>query len=73
LPTTTDIDVERFRADGYLLPGRQLFAPAKLDRLEAIFAEHLAGKGSKLSDELQTGTYATGPCGSAIGLPKELR
>lgn len=54
MTTTTEIDVDRFRADGYLLPGRQLFAPEKLDALEAIFTEHLADKGSKLSDELDT-------------------
>ena len=48
------VDVDRFRADGYLLPQRQLFAPDKLDQLEAIFEEHLAEKGSKLSDELDT-------------------
>jgi ectoine hydroxylase-related dioxygenase (phytanoyl-CoA dioxygenase family) len=52
--TTTDIDVDRFRADGYLLPGRQLFSPERLDALEAIFDEHLADKGAKLSDELDT-------------------
>ena len=52
MPTTTDIDVDRFRADGYLLPGRQLFSPERLDALEAIFIEHLAAKGAKLSDEL---------------------
>jgi hypothetical protein len=50
----TDDDVARFRADGYLLPGRQLFGPEKLDALEEIFNEHLADKGSKLSDELDT-------------------
>ena len=52
--TTTDVDVDRFRADGYLLPGRQLFSPERLDALEAIFTEHLAAKGAKLSDELDT-------------------
>jgi ectoine hydroxylase-related dioxygenase (phytanoyl-CoA dioxygenase family) len=52
--TLTAADVERFRADGYLLPHRQLFSPEKLDALEAIFDEHLADKGDKLSDELDT-------------------
>ena len=52
--TLTDEDVAAFRANGYLLPGRQLFGPEKLDTLEAIFDEHLAEKGSKLSDELDT-------------------
>ena len=54
MTTTTDIDVDRFRAEGYLLPGRQLFSPERLDALEAIFDEHLAAKGAKLSDELDT-------------------
>jgi ectoine hydroxylase-related dioxygenase (phytanoyl-CoA dioxygenase family) len=47
-------DVDRFHRDGYLLPGQQLFAPDRLDGLEAIFEEHLAAKGDKLSDELDT-------------------
>jgi hypothetical protein len=47
-------DVESFRRDGYLLPGKQLFSPDRLDGLERIFDEHLADKGSKLSDELDT-------------------
>jgi hypothetical protein len=54
VPTTTDIDVDFFRREGYLLPGRQLFSPERLDALEQIFNEHLADKGSKLSDELDT-------------------
>jgi hypothetical protein len=47
-------DVESFRTNGYLLPGKQLFSPEKLDQLETIFNEHLADKGDKLSDELDT-------------------
>jgi len=47
-------DVAFFRANGYLLPRDQVFAPARLDALEAIFDEHLADKGDKLSDELDT-------------------
>jgi ectoine hydroxylase-related dioxygenase (phytanoyl-CoA dioxygenase family) len=50
-------DVEFFRANGYLLPGRQLFPEDKLARLEEIFNEHLADKGDKLSDELDTPHY----------------
>ncbi len=50
----TDKDVEFFRAQGYLLPGRQMFSPEKLVRLEAIFNAHLEEKGDKLSDELDT-------------------
>ena len=47
-------DVAFFRANGYLLPRDQVFPPAKLDALEAIFDEHLTDKGDKLSDELDT-------------------
>ncbi len=50
----TDTDVATFRRDGYLLPGKQLFSPERLDALEAIFDEHLADKGDRLSDELDT-------------------
>lgn len=50
----TDDDVARFERDGYLLPGQQLFDPDRLDSLEALFDEHLADKGDKLSDELDT-------------------
>jgi hypothetical protein len=50
----TDQDVEFFRANGYLLPQQQLFAPDKLERLEEIFNKHLTDKGDKLSDELDT-------------------
>jgi hypothetical protein len=50
-------DVEFFRSQGYLLPSRQLFSPEKLTRLEGIFNEHLADKGDKLSDELDTPHY----------------
>lgn len=53
----SDHEVEFFRSQGYLLPGRQLFNPETLDILEAIFREHLADKGDKLSDELDTPHY----------------
>jgi hypothetical protein len=46
--------VEFFRTNGYLLPGTQLFPADKLARLEEIFKVHLAEKGDKLSDELDT-------------------
>ena len=49
-----ELDVKSFRTNGYHLNKQQLFAPEKLDRLEAIFDEHLAEKGDKLSDELDT-------------------
>jgi ectoine hydroxylase-related dioxygenase (phytanoyl-CoA dioxygenase family) len=55
--TLTDADVAFFRENGYLLPGRRLFTEDRLSRLEAIFNEHLADKGDKLSDELDTPHY----------------
>ncbi|NED95876.1 phytanoyl-CoA dioxygenase family protein [Phytoactinopolyspora alkaliphila] len=47
-------EVEAFRKNGYLLHNEQLFSAEKFDRLSDIFAEHLADKGEKLSDELDT-------------------
>ena len=47
-------DVAFFRTNGYYLVRDQIFAPARLDALEAIFDDHLAEKGDKLSDELDT-------------------
>jgi hypothetical protein len=47
-------DVAFFRENGYYLNRTQLFSPEKLDLLEGIFEEHLADKGDKLSDELDT-------------------
>jgi ectoine hydroxylase-related dioxygenase (phytanoyl-CoA dioxygenase family) len=53
----TTEDVEFFRSQGYLLPQRQLFSEERLAQLEGIFNEHLADKGDKLSDELDTPHY----------------
>lgn len=50
----TPEDVQSFRTNGYYLNREQLFSPEKLDGLETIFDEHLADKGDKLSDELDT-------------------
>jgi ectoine hydroxylase-related dioxygenase (phytanoyl-CoA dioxygenase family) len=47
-------DVEFFRAEGYFLYRDQLFSPDQLDKLEQIFDEHLADRGDRLSDELDT-------------------
>lgn len=47
-------DVAAYRQQGYLLYHHQVFSPEKLAHLESIFEEHLAQKGSKLSDELDT-------------------
>ena len=53
----TEQEVELFRTNGYLLPGRQLLSEERLTELEAIFNDHLAHKGDKLSDELDTPHY----------------
>lgn len=47
-------DVAYYHQHGYLLYHQQLFDAEKLARLTAIFEEHLAQKGDKLSDELDT-------------------
>jgi len=56
-PKLRSEDVEFFRTNGYLLPQRQLFSAEKFAELESIFNEHLADKGDKLSDELDTPHY----------------
>jgi Phytanoyl-CoA dioxygenase (PhyH) len=57
LTVLSESDVEFFRTQGYLLPGRQMFPLEKLEILERIFNDHLADKGEKLSDELDTPHY----------------
>lgn len=52
METLSKVDVEFYQQNGYLLPQQQLFSPARLAELTAIFEEHLANKGAKLSDEL---------------------
>lgn len=47
-------DVAAFHEYGYVLYRQQLFSEDTLSRLQGIFEEHLANKGSKLSDELDT-------------------
>ena len=47
-------DVEFYRANGYLLHHKPLFSDQKFEKLKGIFEEHLAEKGDKLSDELDT-------------------
>lgn len=44
----------RFRQDGYLLVHDQIFSPEAFAGLCRIFSDHLAAKGDKLSDELDT-------------------
>jgi hypothetical protein len=50
----TPENVDYFRENGYLLPQQQLFSADQLAKLQGIFEEHLADKGDKLSDELDT-------------------
>jgi len=50
----TDENVQSFRENGYLLPQKQLFSPERFAALQNIFEGHLADKGDKLSDELDT-------------------
>lgn len=50
----TRSDVNFYRENGYLLYHQQVFSPHRLAALTTIFEEHLAQKGAKLSDELDT-------------------
>jgi ectoine hydroxylase-related dioxygenase (phytanoyl-CoA dioxygenase family) len=50
----TPQDVAGYRDNGYYLYHHQLFSSERMDRLRQIFEEHLAEKGSLLSDELDT-------------------
>ena len=52
--SVTTTNVQFYGQNGYFLPQVQLFAPAQLAKLQTIFEEHLAHKGAKLSDELDT-------------------
>ncbi len=50
----TDHEVDYYRKNGYLIHKKQVFSSEKLAKLTEIFEEHLAEKGKKLSDELDT-------------------
>lgn len=50
----TPEDVQSYRQNGYLLCKEPLFTGEEFASLTAIFEEHLAHKGAKLSDELDT-------------------
>src|SRR3954452_24749757 len=50
----TPQDVAFFRENGYYLNREPIFSPDKFAGLQTIFDEHLADKGDKLSDELDT-------------------
>jgi chlorinating enzyme len=47
-------EISFYKEQGYLLPIDPLFSKEKQNALSAIFEEHLANKGEKLSDELDT-------------------
>jgi hypothetical protein len=50
----TPDEVASYAAHGFLLPQRQVFPADRFNELRSIFEEHLAEKGDKLSDELDT-------------------
>lgn len=50
----TPQDIEFYKENGYYLYKNPLFNQLEMDELCTIFEEHLAEKGSKLSDELDT-------------------
>jgi ectoine hydroxylase-related dioxygenase (phytanoyl-CoA dioxygenase family) len=50
----TNAEAAAYQENGYLLYKKPLFSAEKQAALTAIFEEHLAQKGSKLSDELDT-------------------
>lgn len=54
MATLTKEQVDSFRENGYCLLKDQLFAPDRFKELQDIFEDHLADKGDKLSDELDT-------------------
>jgi len=47
-------DVQYYRKNGYFLYHKPIFTPEEFQHLTEIFEEHLANKGTKLSDELDT-------------------
>jgi ectoine hydroxylase-related dioxygenase (phytanoyl-CoA dioxygenase family) len=47
-------ETAHYREQGYVLFKKPLFEQAKFDRLSALFEEHLAQRGEKASDELNT-------------------
>lgn len=48
----TEKEVEFYHQNGYCLYNKQVFSKDQMAKLNAIFEEHLAQKGDKLSDEL---------------------
>jgi ectoine hydroxylase-related dioxygenase (phytanoyl-CoA dioxygenase family) len=58
MPSLSSADVAFFRAHGYLLPAEPLFPTQDLARLSGLFDEHLATRGSRRADELDTPHFA---------------
>jgi ectoine hydroxylase-related dioxygenase (phytanoyl-CoA dioxygenase family) len=54
MTTLSNEDLEFYRQHGYYMRHKPLFSDDKMSELRDIFEEHLADKGSKLSDELDT-------------------
>jgi len=54
MATLTELEVEGYRRDGYVIYRHQLFPQDQLGLLTTILEEQLAQKGEKLSDELDT-------------------
>lgn len=50
----TELELEGYRRDGYVIYRHQLFPQEQLTLLTTIFEDQLAQKGEKLSDELDT-------------------
>ncbi|OXS58974.1 phytanoyl-CoA dioxygenase [Cohnella sp. CIP 111063] len=50
----TKTEVDAYQEQGYTLYKKPVFSKEKMDRLRGIFEDHLAEKGDKLSDELDT-------------------
>lgn len=56
----TEEQVSLYRRQGYLLQRERLFSEAKMKRLTAIFEEHLAQRGIRRADELDTPHFHDG-------------
>jgi len=54
METLSSQDIQYYKDRGYFLYHHQVFSPDKFAKLNGIFEEHLAEKGSLLSDELDT-------------------
>jgi hypothetical protein len=57
LRTLSQIEVDNYQRNGYHLHHKQLFDVGNFEVLTQIFEEHLAEKGAKLCDELDTPNF----------------